>query len=487
MANVKYAGMEAINRIADYVNAKLTFVSTMPESPDIDTMVLYVGADTSAYKQGGVYRYDGTNWVLINLVKAIELTQEEYNALPLAVQCNGTIYFVTNANVEGSIITGYYNSTDGKFYIESTFETPMADNVNVIYIDAPTNITYIYDLTNDKYVQVGGGGSGTVIKYVSTLPVTGIEDIIYGYNSITSYNKVTAEGFLDTDDNFIKNGNVYTAKNGIVIEASADGTNYNTFTSLEYNQNNSEFILTYGDSTSEVIAVGGTFYWKVYTKIYYAGNASEQNLTLLASSSGGSEISYTAGDGIKIENHEISVTEDRPAIFVGTTQKWDALTAAEKAQYKVVNLTNDAVGGDMVVVDTVEDGNFNPVTSNAVYDELGNYISTETIALRSDVNVIATKRNSVITLVFYGSVFSGVYDDNIGGMVLGILPQKYRTGFSTVNAVVARSGAAVATATYYAEYWLAINIYGEVILVGKKSDFTNIKYWNATVTYIQTK
>jgi len=52
MANVKYAGMEAINRIADYVNAKLTFVSTMPESPDIDTMVLYVGADTSAYKQG---------------------------------------------------------------------------------------------------------------------------------------------------------------------------------------------------------------------------------------------------------------------------------------------------------------------------------------------------------------------------------------------------------------------------------------------------
>jgi hypothetical protein len=482
MAYIKYVGEEAVGRIADYVNKKLTFASSMPESPDANTIILYVGADTSAYSQGGIYQYDGTNWNLINLVKTIELTQAEYDALPSTVKLNGVIYFVTDGSADGSIISGYYNETDGEFYAEETYETKLDYHHNTIYIDLANNTTYIYNFENEEYVQVGGSGSGTVIKYVSTLPVTGIEDIIYGYNSTTSYNEVTAEGFLDTDDNFIKNENTYTAKNGIIIEASADGVNYNTFTSLEYDENNSEFILTYGDSTSEVIAVGGTFYWKVYAKLYYEGNASEQNLTLLAGSGGGggvvtyaagtgikiegniisgdykadfgiditddkikttdfvgtqaewdalsaedkakydfihitddtssvaykpghsisdgttektqrdglvfegfevtddstnevtkiTDIPYTAGNGIEIDDHEVSVTEDRPATFVGTTQEWDALTAAEKAQYKIVHLTNDQVGGEMVVVDEVEDGNLNPITSNAVADAISN-------------------------------------------------------------------------------------------------------------------
>ena len=487
MANIKYAGMEAVSRIADYVNAKLTFVSTMPESPDINTIVLYVGADTSAYKQGGVYKYDGTDWVLINLVKAIELTQEEYNALPLAVQCNGTIYFVTNAHVEGSIVTGYYNSADGKFYVESTFETPMADNVNVIYIDAPTNITYIYDLTNDEYVQVGGGGGGTVIEYVDTLPSSNIKNIIYGYDSVTSNAEVAADGFLDTDDNFVKTENTYVAKVGIYVEASSDGVSYDEFDSLEYDDTNSEFILTYADGLTDTIAVGSTFYWKIDARLYYAGDEEHQTLTLLASSGGGGtggeyvagnaiditgnvisaayqagsgiaiendeisttdfigtrsawdalsstekakydqilitddqtqldanpgheifdgatakvqreglkfigfdisddsvgnktvveEIPYTAGDGIEITNKEVSVDETRPSTFIGTLQEWDALTTEQKAQYTLVNFTNDPVVGPQVVVDAVEDGNLNPITSNAVYDaiKIGNKLT----------------------------------------------------------------------------------------------------------------
>lgn len=371
MAYIKYAGEEAVGRIADYVNKKLAFASSMPESPDANTIVMYVGANTSAYKQGGIYQYDGTEWNLINLVKTIELTQVEYDALPSAAKLNGTIYFVTDGSADGSIISGYYNETDGEFYAEETYETQYDHHSNTIYIDLSNNTTYIYDFENEEYVQVGGGGSGTVIKYVSTLPVTGIEDIIYGIKGYNSFEETIANGFLDENilfekENDLSGGYIYTPAEDVILDASNDGTTYKGFISLAYD-GVSDWTLTFDDATDITLADGDTFYFKQLVNKFFAGDATNQKIIPFGNA-GGSEISYTAGDGIEIENYEISVTEDRPATFVGTTQEWDALTAAEKAQYKIVHLTNDVAGGEMVVVDTVEDGNLNPVTSNAVYD-----------------------------------------------------------------------------------------------------------------------
>ena len=65
MAIVKYVGEEAVSRIADYVNAKLTIVSSMPESPDTDAIILYVGANNDPYLQGGIYKFDGTDWIFL--------------------------------------------------------------------------------------------------------------------------------------------------------------------------------------------------------------------------------------------------------------------------------------------------------------------------------------------------------------------------------------------------------------------------------------
>ena len=54
--------------------------------------------------------------------------------------------------------------------------------------------------------------------------------------------------------------------------------------------------------------------------------------------------------------------------FVGTQAEWDALTAEQKATYRLVNITDDGESGD--VVDAVTNGDMHPVTSNAVYDEI---------------------------------------------------------------------------------------------------------------------
>ena len=504
MAIIKYTGEEALGRVAEYVNKKLTFASTMPTSPDTSTIVLYVGADTSAYSQGGIYQFDGTDWNLINLVKTIELTQAEYDALPSAAKMNGTIYFVTDGNSEGSIVSGYYNTTDGKFYEDSSYTTEMAANVNVLYIDLNTNTTYIYDINNDEYVQVGGSG-GAAIIYVTTLPVSGIQNVIYGYDSAASYSETTADGFLDSNDDFNRTGDTYTAATGVRIKASADGVTYKNFSYLEYDSTNTEFTLAYDDVTTDTITEGDPFYWQIITRSYLAGNAEEQSLTVLAGTGGGgsyipgegitingniiavepattstlggikpddstlkvdnngvlsgnyeggfnikidnnviatktfvgtldewnnltaaqkakfdtvsitddnalpnaipghevlddagttampqrsniyfeglavtddstnditkvSEVPYTAGDGIDITNKEISVDETRPSTFVGTQAEQNALTTAEKAEYTIVNITDDPVVGPQVVVDAIVDGNMNPVTSNAVAD-----------------------------------------------------------------------------------------------------------------------
>ena len=481
MASIKYADLGTMERVASYVNSKLAFASVMPESPIDNQLVLYIGATTADYTCGGVYKYNDTDseWELINFTQPIILTYAEFLELPQAVQESGHFIVEDYPGVDGGgTIEGYYNSTDGKFYEDDQYTTEIPGEAGMLYVGLDNDTIYRYDETDDEFIAVGGG-NGTVIKYVETLPVSGIENIIYGYDSVTSNAEVTADGFLDTDDNFVKTGNTYVAKVGIYVEASSDGVNYDEFDSLEYDDTNSEFILTYADGLTDVIAVGSTFYWKVDARLYYAGDEEHQTLTLLASSGGGGtgaeyvagnaiditgnvisaayqagsgiaieddeisstdfigtrstwdalsaaekakydqilitddqtqldanpgheifdgatakvqreglkfvgfdisddsvgnktvveEIPYTAGDGIEITNKEVSVDETRPSTFIGTVQEWEGLTSEQKAQYTLVNLTNDPVVGPQVVVDAVQDGNYSPITSNAVYDE----------------------------------------------------------------------------------------------------------------------
>lgn len=77
-------------------------------------------------------------------------------------------------------------------------------------------------------------------------------------------------------------------------------------------------------------------------------------------------MSYGDAESIFTEvGEQLSV---RPVTFTGTRDEWDALTSTEKAKYALVNLTDDGETSD--VVDAVTDGDFRPVTSNAVYDAM---------------------------------------------------------------------------------------------------------------------
>lgn len=57
-------------------------------------------------------------------------------------------------------------------------------------------------------------------------------------------------------------------------------------------------------------------------------------------------------------------------IWHGTLAEWEALSATEKAKYDQAEVIDEYTGVP-VVVDKVESGNLNPVTSNAVAEALG--------------------------------------------------------------------------------------------------------------------
>lgn len=138
---------------------------------------------------------------------------------------------------------------------------------------------------------------------------------------------------------------------------------------------------------------------------------------------------YSAGDGINISNtdeisakvDDTSITTDTndalkvadtyKTIFVGTRAQWEALSAADKAKYSLVSLTDDSNGID--VTDTVTDGDMRPVTSNAVFDEFatkGDFLHIgDTTVLKTITTDVKLSDYSYIYAV---QVYSGNYYTN---------------------------------------------------------------------------
>lgn len=397
MAVNKYVGEEAIERVASYVNRKLTVVSAIPTSPTELRTILYIGPTTpppEEYIQGGIYLYDEVNdeWILISTAD-VDLddyetswtgTQAEWNALSADDQAKYKIVnFTDDYTPTGDhVISGYFYQ--GEFYEEETYTTLISRMVGYVYIDLPYDDLYLYDDEEDAYVLAGGGGADAIV-YVQTLPVTNIENVLYGMETTTSFDAVLSDGFLDTNELFVRTDGAsgdytYTAKEGVVLKASEDGTTYKEFSSLAYD-GVSDWTLTYEDATTATLADGDTFYYLQKQMLFYAGNEEAQTLTLLGSGGGGSGSTYFAGEGIDITNNVLSVKPATTAAlggmkpddstvkvdpngvlsgnydggygikvdgrivssktFVGTKEEWDNMTSAQKAKFDTVSITDD--------------------------------------------------------------------------------------------------------------------------------------------------
>ena len=101
------------------------------------------------------------------------------------------------------------------------------------------------------------------------------------------------------------------------------------------------------------------------------------------------ELSSTSENPVQNKVIKAELDKKQDLIFTGTQAEWDALSAAEKAKYTLVSLTDDAdyVGN---IVDAVTNGEMSAVTSNAVYDALLGKLDSSKIKYGISSNAVDT-------------------------------------------------------------------------------------------------
>ena len=179
------------------------------------------------------------------------------------------------------------------------------------------------------------------------------------------------------------------------------------------------------------------------------------------------EVPYTAGDGVEITEKEISVSDEISRTWTGTTAEWNAIVDKSVYDGWIINITDDQASGIGVVVDAVQDGNMNAVTSNAVataladkQDKTDNNLTTtaKTVVggineLNSDLTDKDIYEHYFVTYPAYNAGFSHyqVYPDvKPGYQLVGATPNHLQGGSTTIYLAQVSEGSMYITA--YAQY-----------------------------------
>ena len=289
-------------------------------------------------------------------------------------------------------VNGYYNSADGKFYEDSAHTTELEGAPNLVYADIAGNSLYIYKTATSSFVKVSGEGGGSAdnlkFGYLNSengkfyeddqyqVEIPGNADYLFiGLDNDTIYRYDTSEtAFVAIGGG--GGGSNYTAGFGINISNDNEiSTTDFVGTQAEWDALTAtekaayDFVHITDDITDVNYSPGHTISDGTSEKTqrevlefngFDVTDDSVNGKTKIA------EVPYTAGKGVEITNKEIAVDESIRTTFIGTQAEWNALTTDEKAEYELVNITDDAASGAQVVVDEVTEGNMNAASSNAV-------------------------------------------------------------------------------------------------------------------------
>lgn len=176
--------------------------STMPTaSVDyLNKIVEYIGATDSTYTNGYFYqcRFDGTNYEWV-----------QKNIQPSGGSTGGD-----------GVVDGYYNSTDHLFYEESTFINPITGDDNTIYVSLDTNLLYRYNGLIFIRVDESSSGEDDVINgYYNTTDGKFYEDSTYTTEIIGETGKI----YISIDTNIqYRWDNISVPNKFVTISSSID-------------------------------------------------------------------------------------------------------------------------------------------------------------------------------------------------------------------------------------------------------------------------
>ena len=340
-----------------------------------------------------------------NACNVVELTQAEYDDLPTTAKTSNSLFVITDA--EAGDLSNYYTKTETDNAITaatSTKQDTLVSGTNIKTINGET-------LLGEGNIEIQGGGgkaieagrgitvtTGETADTVSfNIPIsagTGTGSIIEGYAIPSNGMYTHAEG-MNTKANGIAshaegmntsaNGSVshtegtYTYANGIYSHTEGYYTianNASEHASGQYN-NSVSASTTFGDSGNTLFSVGnGTenearhnaFEIRQNGDIYITKDGQDVKLQ---DQLGGGGTSYTAGDGIDINNNIISVTGK---VDTSTYETYTAATDTALAS-KQTTLT---AGTGISIVDNVISATGGGITSIEVQTMIDESISGKT-------------------------------------------------------------------------------------------------------------
>ena len=118
-------------------------------------------------------------------------------------------------------------------------------------------------------------------------------------------------------------------------------------------------------------------------------------------------------------------------VFKGSTAQWEALTDEEKAAFRVVIISDGTTGTAVVqVVNVIESGNPNAVTSGAVADIISPVSVTPSYESDIGLSVLTVTKSGHLVIVDVSVSVMGVTtltkDINSTGLKIGTVPAGYR-------------------------------------------------------------
>lgn len=297
---------------------------------------------------------------------------------------NNTWSNIGNTSVD---LTNYYTKTQTDALLDSKVDKILGKGLSTndfsdAYKDMLDNYTVdsVLDSTSTNPIQNGTVTDALALKQPKTLSAP----IVVGGVSST-----TVEGAL---------GN---------LNALVD-TKLPMVTSLPASPSNGEAVLYIG-TASGGLKTGGIYQYQV----------SEWVLISYAES-----FTFNSDDfDLDTTTSTVSLAAER-RVYNGTKAVWDTLSVAEKTQYGATAFTDDD-GSE--VVDVVEDGNMNPVTSNAVYDFV--QVITPTLASSLSGNLRCFKIGKLV-IVSGDVTYDGV--NVLSTLATGLPANKGRNSDTTI-------------------------------------------------------
>ena len=189
---------------------------TMPvaDSTNVGRIIQYIGTTDSTYTNGYFYQCRETsvgsgvyNWV-------------QKNVQPSSGGTGGD-----------GVVDGYYNSTDHLFYEESTFINPITGDNNTLYVSLDTNLLYRYNGLIFIRVDESSSGEDDVINgYYNTTDGKFYEDSTYTTEIVGQTGKIYIS--IDTNiqyrwDNISLPNKFVTISSSVVVDSELSDTSEN--------------------------------------------------------------------------------------------------------------------------------------------------------------------------------------------------------------------------------------------------------------------